>query len=1130
MTIKFSSISGDNTGLAIADGPNLTFDGDFAIVVGVVMNGKMTTAEGGGTYQTLYHTGGYQTAGNLIGMIYPLDTVTTGMGGKVAFHLAGGTSSRCTSAIALEASKAYVIVLQRSSGVFVSKICPVLTSSPVDGSAVSTGGTYGSAAVLDGPSGLNIGWHSTNNRRLDQSICRLAYIKRALTDLEIAQLAYGKEITTLGAPEIYLRMNDASDYGDTGAQANVVTPTGTLSQGAAMGFGFDSTPTAPVFGSAPVISGAAVVGGTISYTGGAVTGNPSPAVTFQWVRSDTLAGAQTDIVGATASTYSPVSGDAAKFVRIKLAASNGVGSTVTSTSDALLVSSTAVELSLVDFTAEAIYQRAAGSANGRATVPMSGGFVGAAPSSIEAQIYDAAALNILRSWFDVGATIGASTWAAAPLIDAPTDRQKYRVQLRSKNSGGATLAQTATSGRFGVGDRIVIIGSSSPATYSGSGSGSNKAPDANVVSTVYSGAWSLFDSYGIASGMAEHFAGKTGVPTALINIALGGSSLKDWADTGSPLWTRMTGLLSFIGPKLAGLFGAAGSNDITSSTAALTVDAHLAKLRAVAANTRAATGQPDLPVLWIGINRRYDALALQANNARAAERAFGNDPSVYYIQILDIEVKDPNDPVNPGDGIHPTINGYIATDARIRYVWSSAVYDGVYHKGPIITGIAYSGNKATVTVAHRNAAAADMSPAAGITGFAVVDDGGEVGVTSVERADGTRISITCDRVLVNPQITYLAGAWVDNAATVFDNAPTALPLMAEPFAVAGAGAVYSTFSKSFTISYNVAAADGGGTPADTTAPVLTGVIAQSNVTSSGFTHSCPVATDNVGVVGYESSIDGGAAYTDRGTTRTVTETGKLAATAYSVRWRAYDGAGLRSAALALTITTLAAADTTGPSLGGAITITATTSTGFAFSWPAATDSVGVAGYEYSINGGTSYASTGMQQSASPTGLTPSTLYQIRARAFDAAGNRSASLSTVITTSAGSSMSYTPSASRMITVQPGQAAFSVGSSGFWTMTDPKKPRAVKDSDSKIDIPFDWTPWLADIADSISTVMFLADGGLVIEGFGFVAGVATVFVSAGTASGTVRASITCRITTASSPSRIEDRTVYLDIESR
>lgn len=93
------------------------------------------------------------------------------------------------------------------------------------------------------------------------------------------------------------------------------------------------------------------------------------------------------------------------------------------------------------------------------------------------------------------------------------------------------------------------------------------------------------------------------------------------------------------------------------------------------------------------------------------------------------------------------------------------------------------------------------------------------------------------------------------------------------------------------------------------------------------------------------------------------------------------------------------ADTTAPTMAGSISQTNVSDSGFTVSWQAATDAVGVTSYEFSSNGGASYANIGNVLSRTLTGLASSTPYECRVRALDAAGNRSAPLSTTVTTAA-----------------------------------------------------------------------------------------------------------------------------------
>lgn len=122
------------------------------------------------------------------------------------------------------------------------------------------------------------------------------------------------------------------------------------------------------------------------------------------------------------------------------------------------------------------------------------------------------------------------------------------------------------------------------------------------------------------------------------------------------------------------------------------------------------------------------------------------------------------------------------------------------------------------------------------------------------------------------------------------------------------------------------------------------------------------------------------------------------------------------------------------------------------------------------------------------------------------------------------MAFVPSVTRTLTVQALTRTFEAGA--FWDLTDPTRPNGVKDPDSTIDITFDWSPILADMGnDTIANIAFILGGGLTSAGTVPNGALATVLVAGGTKG--VEASITCRITTASTPARIDDRTVYLTI---
>lgn len=121
--------------------------------------------------------------------------------------------------------------------------------------------------------------------------------------------------------------------------------------------------------------------------------------------------------------------------------------------------------------------------------------------------------------------------------------------------------------------------------------------------------------------------------------------------------------------------------------------------------------------------------------------------------------------------------------------------------------------------------------------------------------------------------------------------------------------------------------------------------------------------------------------------KTLNATGLSASTGYYGHLMHEDAAANQSNVVSSAqFTTNAASDTTAPTLVGSITIGEVTAASIAISWPAGSDNVGVTSYEVSNNGGSSWTDVGNTTSTVVGGLAPSTTYQLRVRAKDAAGN------------------------------------------------------------------------------------------------------------------------------------------------
>ena len=95
---------------------------------------------------------------------------------------------------------------------------------------------------------------------------------------------------------------------------------------------------APLSLSAPVISGSASIGSTLSSTAGQWSNKSSYAV--RWQKASTYAGPYTDIAGANGSTFQVTANEANQYIRSSVVATNGNGSSTASASLPTLVPGT----------------------------------------------------------------------------------------------------------------------------------------------------------------------------------------------------------------------------------------------------------------------------------------------------------------------------------------------------------------------------------------------------------------------------------------------------------------------------------------------------------------------------------------------------------------------------------------------------------------------------------------------------------------------------------------------------------------------------------------------------------------------------------------------------------------------
>ncbi len=197
--------------------------------------------------------------------------------------------------------------------------------------------------------------------------------------------------------------------------------------------------------------------------------------------------------------------------------------------------------------------------------------------------------------------------------------------------------------------------------------------------------------------------------------------------------------------------------------------------------------------------------------------------------------------------------------------------------------------------------------------------------------------------------------------------------------------------------------------ADTAPPTAPKSLKSTGSTATSVALSWKAATDNVGVAAYDVYHDGNKYTEVSGKTLKADVTGLKPKTDYRFTVFARDAAGnVSTASNPAAVTTPESSDKAAPSAPKDLAVTGTTSNSVSLKWSAATDNVGVSGYDV-YNGGTVLADGVKGTSTEVKNLVPNTSYTFTVKAKDAATNESpASNQVTAKTKAGQGGTSTPS--------------------------------------------------------------------------------------------------------------------------
>src|SRR5947207_2151516 len=412
-------------------------------------------------------------------------------------------------------------------------------------------------------------------------------------------------------------------------------------------------------------------------------------------------------------------------------------------------------------------------------------------------------------------------------------------------------------------------------------------------------------------------------------------------------------------------------------------------------------GDGKADILWRNTVTGEDYAYFMNGSVIASEGSLNTAADPYWMPRSATTLADSTGPDTVAPSTPAGLTASAASSSRINLSWLAATDNvgvirySVYRDGVQIAsvpGTSYSntglsaGTTYSYTVAASDAArnASAQSSAVSATTKAPLDTQAPSIPTNLAASAITPTTLTLswnaatDNVAVAGYRVYLNGTLLLSPSSTSAQIIELTPNFTRSFTVAAFDAAGNASAPSAPLSVT--------TPplADTTAPTTPSGVAASALTSSSLTLSWSPATDNVGVTGYRVYRNGTLAASPSGTSASIT--GLSAATTYSFTVSAVDAAGNASALSApLSATTLPLPDTTVPSTPTGLVGVAVSSSQINLSWTAATDNVGVTGYNV-YRGGTQIATLGVVTTFQNTGLTASTNYSYTVRAFDAAGN------------------------------------------------------------------------------------------------------------------------------------------------
>ena len=433
-----------------------------------------------------------------------------------------------------------------------------------------------------------------------------------------------------------------------------------------------------------------------------------------------------------------------------------------------------------------------------AQVTISGNCSQATAASVRARVVRHGTTTAIVDWTTISTSLAGGNFSGS--LTVPQGGW-YNLQIEALNSGGTAVASENCTQKWGVGMVILCIGQSNMAgsapvelpyviandlggLYSNNGNWEHLRDPydyGGVVGQIDKQWWGDIGLHSITPALVNALVAQYQIPVGVVPTAVGGRGL---VGDSAHYWgyrnpSKHLDTLTLYGNSVRKAQRSGGVELIamwqgeTDADNKISQSAYQARLQSLVSWYRQdlLAGIP-LFMLQIGGSRASPNIDPYVTNIRTAQALSDNGTDLFMGAVAaDLTMA-------PNNNWHYTKAAYNLIGTRLANAIAYSLGNATYYRGPTVASAQFSPGsrkEIIVTIAHR--AGTDISPASGIVGFDVSDNGIYAPIQSAVRLSANTIKLT----LHNPAagacaIRYKYGRAGSGENAVHDNTPLQLPL------------------------------------------------------------------------------------------------------------------------------------------------------------------------------------------------------------------------------------------------------------------------------------------------------------------------------------------------------------------